>query len=95
MGGRPRQPSKVRNIRQSTRVTLKGVRNACAAARFFSRRTGSAPPSRCPCEALPQSIRSMLSTGSDLSEFPGIGKDLAGKIAGIVRDLNILTCSIC
>jgi hypothetical protein len=28
----------------------------------------------------------MLSTGSDLSELPGIGKDLAGKIAGIVRD---------
>ena len=35
-------------------------------------------------EALPQSVRSMLATGADLSELPGIGKDLAGKIAGIV-----------
>ena len=35
-------------------------------------------------EALPQSVRSMLSTGSDLSELPGIGKDLAEKIADIV-----------
>jgi DNA polymerase (family 10) len=35
-------------------------------------------------ETLPQSVRSMLSTGADLSELPGIGKDLAGKIAGIV-----------
>jgi DNA polymerase (family 10) len=35
-------------------------------------------------EALPQSVRSMLSTGTDLSELPGIGKDLAEKIAGIV-----------
>jgi DNA polymerase (family X) len=36
-------------------------------------------------EALPQSVRSMLSTGADLSELPGIGEDLAGKIAGIVN----------
>jgi DNA polymerase (family 10) len=35
-------------------------------------------------EALPQSVRSMLSTGADLSKLPGIGKDLAGKIADIV-----------
>jgi len=35
-------------------------------------------------ETLPQSVRSMLSTGADLSELPGIGKDLAGKIGGIV-----------
>src|SRR6516162_4457654 len=35
-------------------------------------------------EALPQSVRGMLSTGADLSELPGIGKDLAGKISGIV-----------
>ena len=36
-------------------------------------------------EGLPQSIKSMLSTGRDLSELPGIGKDLAGKIAEIVE----------
>jgi DNA polymerase (family 10) len=36
-------------------------------------------------EGLPQSIRSMLSAGADLSELPGIGKDLAGKIADIVK----------
>jgi DNA polymerase (family 10) len=35
-------------------------------------------------DGLPQSITSMLSAGADLSELPGIGKDLAGKIAGIV-----------
>lgn len=35
-------------------------------------------------EALPQSVRSMLASGADLSELSGIGKDLAGKIAGIV-----------
>ena len=35
-------------------------------------------------EALPQSVGSMLASGADLSELPGIGKDLAGKIAGIV-----------
>jgi DNA polymerase (family 10) len=33
---------------------------------------------------LPQSVRSMLSKGADLTELPGIGKDLAGKIADIV-----------
>ena len=36
-------------------------------------------------EGLPQSVRSMLSAGADLSELPGIGKDLAGKIADIVK----------
>ncbi len=36
-------------------------------------------------ETLPQSATSMLSAGSDLSELPGIGKDLAGKIADIVK----------
>lgn len=36
-------------------------------------------------EGLPQSVRGLLSSGADLSELPGIGKDLAGKIADIVR----------
>jgi DNA polymerase (family X) len=36
-------------------------------------------------EGLPQSVRSLLSAGRDLSELPGIGKDLAGKIADIVE----------
>ena len=35
-------------------------------------------------EGLPQSIRSLLAAEKDLSELPGIGKDLAGKIADIV-----------
>ena len=35
-------------------------------------------------DGLPQSVRSMLSKGADLTELPGIGKDLAGKIADIV-----------
>ncbi len=35
-------------------------------------------------EDLPQSIKSLLAAGRDLSELPGIGKDLAGKIADIV-----------
>jgi len=35
-------------------------------------------------DGLPQSVRSMLSAGADLTELPGIGKDLAGKIADIV-----------
>ena len=35
-------------------------------------------------DGLPQSVRSMLSKGADLTELPGIGKDLAGKIANIV-----------
>jgi DNA polymerase (family 10) len=36
-------------------------------------------------EGLPQSVKSLLSAGRDLSELPGIGKDLAGKIAEIVQ----------
>ena len=36
-------------------------------------------------EGLPQSVRSMLSAGADLTELPGIGNDLAGKIADIVK----------
>ena len=36
-------------------------------------------------EGLPQSVHSMLAAEKDLSELPGIGKDLAGKIADIVR----------
>jgi DNA polymerase (family X) len=35
-------------------------------------------------EGLPQSIKSMVTAGRDLAELPGIGKDLAGKIAEIV-----------
>ena len=34
-------------------------------------------------EGLPQSVRGMLAAQADLSELPGIGKDLAGKIAAI------------
>jgi len=34
-------------------------------------------------EGLPQSVRGMLAAEVDLSELPGIGKDLAGKIAAI------------
>jgi DNA polymerase (family 10) len=36
-------------------------------------------------EGLPQSVRGMLAAEADLSELPGIGKDLAGKIAHIVE----------
>jgi DNA polymerase (family 10) len=35
-------------------------------------------------EGQPQSVGSLLAAGRDLSELPGIGKDLAGKIADIV-----------
>lgn len=35
-------------------------------------------------EALPKSVASLLKAGEDLTELPGIGKDLASKIAGIV-----------
>jgi DNA polymerase (family 10) len=35
-------------------------------------------------EGLPHSVRAMLARDEDLSELPGIGKDLAGKIADIV-----------
>jgi len=36
-------------------------------------------------EGLPQSVKSLLAAGRDLSELPGIGKDLAGKISEIVE----------
>ncbi len=36
-------------------------------------------------EGLPQSVKSLLSAGRDLCELPGIGKDLAAKIADIVK----------
>ena len=36
-------------------------------------------------EALPQSVKSLLAAGRDLSELPGVGKDLAGKIVDIVK----------
>jgi len=36
-------------------------------------------------EGLPQSVRAMLAAEADLSELPGIGEDLAGKIADIVK----------
>ena len=36
-------------------------------------------------EGLPQSLKSLIAAGSDLSQLPGIGKDLAGKIADIMR----------
>jgi DNA polymerase (family 10) len=35
-------------------------------------------------ERLPRNIGSLLKAGEDLSELPGIGKDLAGKIAAII-----------
>ncbi|MGZ5871436.1 MAG: DNA polymerase/3'-5' exonuclease PolX [Bradyrhizobium sp.] len=36
-------------------------------------------------EGLPKAAGALLKSGRDLSELPGIGKDLAGKIAGIVK----------
>ncbi len=36
-------------------------------------------------EGLPKSIPTLLAAGGDLSELPGIGRDLAGKIADIVQ----------
>ena len=43
-------------------------------------------------ERLPKSIGSLLKAGEDLSELPGIGKDLAGKIAAIIatHHFNVL-----
>jgi DNA polymerase (family 10) len=35
-------------------------------------------------ESLPKSAEGMLRAGDDLTELPGIGEDLAGKIAAIV-----------
>jgi DNA polymerase (family 10) len=36
-------------------------------------------------EGLPKGVGGLLAAGRDLSELPGIGKDLAGKIADIVK----------
>jgi DNA polymerase (family 10) len=36
-------------------------------------------------EGLPKAAAALLKSGRDLSELPGIGKDLAGKIADIVK----------
>ena len=36
-------------------------------------------------EGLPRAVGGLLKSGRDLSELPGIGKDLAGKIADIVK----------
>ncbi|MEJ2434792.1 MAG: helix-hairpin-helix domain-containing protein, partial [Pseudolabrys sp.] len=36
-------------------------------------------------ENLPQSVRGMLAAEADLSELPGIGEDLADKIAAICK----------
>ena len=36
-------------------------------------------------EGLPKAVASLLKSGRDLSELPGIGKDLAGKIADIIK----------
>jgi DNA polymerase (family 10) len=36
-------------------------------------------------EGLPESVHGLLAAGKDLSELPGIGKDLAGKITDIVK----------
>jgi DNA polymerase (family 10) len=36
-------------------------------------------------EGLPRAVGGLLKSGQDLSELPGIGKDLAGKIADIVK----------
>jgi DNA polymerase (family X) len=45
-------------------------------------------------DGLPQSVRSLLAAGRDLSKLPGIGKDLAGKIAAIVKTghFELLDC---
>lgn len=39
-------------------------------------------------EGLPKAVSSLLKSGADLSELPGIGKDLAGKIVDIVKTGN-------
>jgi DNA polymerase (family X) len=36
-------------------------------------------------ENLPKNVRGMIAAGADLSDLPGIGEDLAGKIAAIVK----------
>ena len=42
-------------------------------------------------EGLPQSVAGLLSKGEDLSKLPGIGKDLASKIADIVKTAHFET----
>lgn len=39
-------------------------------------------------ETLPQSVVALIAAREDLSELPGIGKNLAGKIAKIVSSGN-------
>lgn len=41
-------------------------------------------------QGLSQSVAEMVHTGQDLSELPGVGKDLAGKIAEIVETGTLL-----
>ncbi len=42
-------------------------------------------------EGLPQSAASLVAAGRDLSELPGIGEDLAGKIVQIVKTGRLVT----
>ena len=42
-------------------------------------------------EGLPQSAASLVAAGRDLSELPGIGEDLAGKIVQIVKTGQFVT----
>jgi DNA polymerase (family 10) len=39
-------------------------------------------------ETLPTSAAAMLASGEELSELPGVGEDLAGKIAEIIKKGN-------
>ncbi len=39
-------------------------------------------------DALPRSVANLIAGGEDLTALPGIGEDLAGKIAEIVRTGN-------
>ena len=43
-------------------------------------------------EALPRSITSMVAEREDLSKLRGVGKDLAGKLAIIVKTGRISIC---
>ena len=52
------------------------------ANRFRVRAYRTAAPT---LRALPQAVAAMVGRGEDLSRLPGVGKDLAGKIAEIVR----------
>jgi hypothetical protein len=46
------------------------------------------PPGPRTIETLPQSVVALIAAREDLSELPGIGKNLAGKIAKIVSSGN-------